>query len=146
MVRFYINGVAMRIGGIMKKNTLLFCMFIIFIMFGCVDPGNNPNNPDLRVINGLESYKISKIKFNNQLFTNLGEYLMPGEQTEYEKVDASPNVMLSYDWEHINNSGDNGETGTMFTEGDFEGFQENQSYTMIISGCRISPTLYVSQP
>jgi len=109
----------------MKKFNLLFCLAIVFLMFGCVDPGNNPDNPDLRVINSLENYKISKIKFNNQLFTGLDEYLMPGEQTEYMKVSASANVMLSYRWENVNNSSDNGETGTMFTEGDFEGFQEN---------------------
>lgn len=130
----------------MKKFNLLFCLAIVFLMFGCVDPADNPNNPDLRVINSLESYKISEIKFNNQLFTGIGEYLMPGEQTEYMKVSAGANVMVSYRWEHVNNPSDNGETGTMFTEGDFEGFQENQSYTIVITGCRISPTLYVYQP
>ncbi len=130
----------------MRKFNLLVCLAILILMFSCVDPGNNPDNPDLRVINGLENYKISKIKFNNQLFTELDEYLMPGEQTEYKKVDASPNVMLPYLWEHVDNPDDNGETGTMFTEGDFEGFEEKQTYTIVITGCRISPTLYVYQP
>ena len=130
----------------MRKLKKFFCFVIVFFMFSCVDPDANPNNPDLRVINSLLDYKISAIRFNNQLFTNLGEYLMPGEETEYMKVDASPNVMLSYKWEHVDDPEDNGETGTMFTEGDFEGFQESQIYTVIITGCRISPTLYISQP
>ena len=130
----------------MKKINLLFCLAIVFLIFGCVDPGDNPDNPDLRVINNLENYKISEIKFNNQLFTRLGEYLMPGDTTEYMKVDASPNVMLSYQWEHVNNSNDNGETGTMFTEGDFEGFQEDQTYTISITGDKNEPVLYVYQP
>ena len=130
----------------MKNFNLLLCLSIIFLIFGCVNPGNNPDNPDLRVINGFEIYKISAIRFNNQLFTGLGEYLMPGEETEYMKVDASVNVMLSYRWENVNDPGENGETGTMFTEGEFEGFQEKQTYTIVITGCRISPTLYVYQP
>jgi hypothetical protein len=130
----------------MKKFNLLFCLTIVFLMFSCVNPADNPNNPDLRVINSLESYKISEIKFNNQLFTGIGEYLMPGEQTEYMKVSAGANVMVSYRWEHVDNPGDNGETGTMFTEGDFEGFEENQSYTVIITGDKNHPVMYVDQP
>jgi hypothetical protein len=118
----------------MRNFSLLLCLAIVFLMVGCVDPGSNPDNPDLRVINGLEVYKISAIKFNNQLFTGVGEYLMPGEQTEYMKVSAGANVMVSYRWEHVENPGNNGETGTMFTEGDFDGFEENQSYTIIITG------------
>ncbi|MBN1695620.1 hypothetical protein JW879_09550 [candidate division WOR-3 bacterium] len=117
----------------------------VFLMFGCVNPASNPDNPDLRVINDLENYKISEIKFNNQLFTGLGEYLMPGEQTEYMKVEASAHVMLSYRWENVNNASDNGETGTMFTEGDFEGFQEKQTYNIVITGDKSLPTLYVYQ-
>ena len=146
MVRFYMNSIVIRMGGVMRKMTLFICIFILFFSFSCVNPGNNPNNPDLRVVNGLEDYRIDRIRFNNQLFTGLDEYLMPGEHTEYMKVDASPNVMLSYRWENVNNTADNGETGTRFTEGDFEGFQENQTYTILITGCRISPTLYISQP
>jgi len=130
----------------MRKIKLFICLVIVFFMFSCVDPGNNPDNPDLRVMNGLEGYKISEIKFNNQLFTGLGEYLLPGEETEYMKVSASPNVMLSYIWENVSNPSDNGETGTMFTEGDFEGFQENQSYTITIAGDKNQPTMYVFQP
>jgi len=130
----------------MKEINLLVSIAILILMFGCVNPGNNLDNPDLRVVNSLENYKISKIKFNNQLFTGLNEYLMPGEQTEYMKVDASPNVMLSYEWEHVNNSGDNGETGTMFTEGDFAGFEETQTYTIVITGDKSLPDLYVYQP
>ena len=129
----------------MKNFNLLLCLAIGFLMFGCVNPGNNPDNPDLRVINSLEGYKISEIRFNHQIFTGLGEYLMPGEETEYMKVDASANVMLSYRWENVNNPGDNGETGTMFTEGDFEGFQENQTYTIVITGDKSAPVLYVYQ-
>ena len=129
----------------MKNFNLLLCLAIGFLMFGCVNPGNNPDNPDLRVINSLEGYKISEIRFNHQIFTGLGEYLMPGEETEYMKVDASANVMLSYRWENVNNPGDNGETGTMFTEGDFEGFQENQTYTIVIIGDKSAPVLYVYQ-
>ena len=130
----------------MSKLKKLISFIIVVFMFSCANPDANPNNPDLRVINGFEDYIISAIRFNNRLFTNLDEYLMPGEGTEYMKVDASPNVMVSYNWENVNDPGDSGETGTMFTEGDFEGFQENQSYTVIITGCRISPTLFVSQP
>jgi len=130
----------------MRKINLFICLGIVFLFFSCVDPGNNPDNPDLRVMNGLEGYKISEIKFNNQLFTGLGEYLLPGEETEYMKVSASPNVMLSYIWENVSNPSDNGETGTMFTEGDFEGFQENQSYTITIAGDKNQPTMYVFQP
>jgi hypothetical protein len=130
----------------MNKFNLFFCLAIIFSMFGCVNPTTNPDNPDLRVINDLEYYKISNIKFNNQLFTGLNEYLLPGEQTEYMKVEASAHVMLSYRWEHVNNANDNGETGTMFTEGDFEGFEERQTYTISITGDKSVPTLYVYQP
>ena len=130
----------------MKNFNLLLCLSIIFLIFGCVNPGNNPDNPDLRVINGFEIYKISAIRFNNQLFTGLGEYLMPGEETEYMKVDASANVMLSYRWENVNNANDYGETGTMFTEGGFEGFEENQIYTIDITGDKNLPLLYIYQP
>ena len=130
----------------MKRFNLLFCSAIVFLMFGCVDPGSNPDNPDLRVINGFENYKISAIRFNNQLFTGLDEYLMPGDTTEYMKVDASPNVMLSYRWENVNNANDYGETGTMFTEGGFEGFEENQIYTIDITGDKNLPLLYIYQP
>jgi len=129
----------------MRKFNLLFCLAVLILVFGCVNPGNNPNNPDLSVINNLQNYKISEIKFNNQLFTGLGEYLMPGEQTEYKKVEASSNVMLSYRWEHVINSTDNGETGTMFTEGNFEGFEENQTYIISITGDKSLPVLDVFQ-
>ena len=115
-------------------------------MLYCVDPGDNPNNPDLRIMNNLENYKLSNIRFNNQLFTGMNEYLMPGEQTGYMKVEASSNVLLSYRWEHVDNSSDSGETGTMFTEGDFEGFQENQIYTISVTGDKSLPDLYVYQP
>ncbi len=130
----------------MKNFNLSFYLSVLFLMFGCVNPENNPENPDLRVINSLENYKISEIKFNNQLFTGLNEFLMPGDTTEYMKVSASSHVMLSYRWEHVNNSNDNGETGTMFTEGDFEGFQENETYTIDITGDKSLPVMYVSQP
>ncbi len=130
----------------MKKFKLSICLVIVFLIFSCVDPDANPDNPDLRVINGLEDYKISKMNFNNQLFLGFTEYLLPGEQTEYMKVDASDNVMLSYRWENVNNPSDSGETGKLFTEGNFEGFQENNTYTLSITGDKNVPTMYVFQP
>ena len=130
----------------MNKINLLFCLVMVFLMFYCVDPGDNPNNPDLRIMNDLENYKISDVRFNNQLFTSINEYLIPGEQTEYMKVEAGSNVLLSYRWEHVGNSSDSGETGTMFTEGEFEGFQENRLYTISITGDKNLPDLYVYQP
>lgn len=130
----------------MNKINTFFFIAVLFLIFSCINPGNNPDNPDLRVINSLENYKISQIKFNNRLFTGLDEYLLPGDTTEYMKVDASPNVMLSYRWENVNNANDYGETGTMFTEGDFEGFEERQIYTVSITGDKNLPDLYIYQP
>jgi hypothetical protein len=130
----------------MKKINLFISLGIIFFMFGCEGPEGNPNNPDLMVINNLEDYKVSKMNFNNRLILGLNEYLLPGEHTEYMKVDASPNVMLSYRWENVNNPGDSGETGKLFTVGNFEGFEENNSYTLSVTGDKNEPTIYIFQP
>jgi hypothetical protein len=127
----------------MRKIGLLFYLALLIFIFGCVDPANNPNDPDLGVINNLENYKISDVKFNNQLFTRFGESLMPGEQTEYRKVEASANVMLAYRWEHVDNSNDNGETGIMLTGGNFKGFKENQTYIISITGDKNFPILEI---
>jgi len=126
----------------MKKISLFISLGIIFFMFGCEGPEGKPDNPDVRVINGLEDRKISKLIVNSQLFLGLTEYLMPGEVTEYMKVDASDNIMLSYRWENVNNPGDSGETGKLFLEKGHPGFQEMQSYTIRIT----TDTLYMGQP
>jgi hypothetical protein len=126
----------------MRKVNLFISLGIIFFMFGCEGPEANPDNPDVRVINGLEERKISKLIVNSQLFLGPTEYLMPGEVTEYKKVDASDNIMLSYRWENVNNPADSGETGKLFLEEGHPGFQELQSYTIRIT----TDTLYMRQP
>lgn len=131
----------------MKKFYLLACLAMGLLLFSnCVDPEENEANPDLKVVNDFNDYKISEVFVNNQTFKQKDEYLLPGDSTDYLKVSASQSLLLAYKWENINNAADTGRFSRATAIGEYPELKENESYTLTYSGDKSSPTISITQP
>jgi hypothetical protein len=130
----------------MKNFNLLVCLAVLFLMFGCVDPDEDENNPDLRVVNNFEDYKISEVIVNNQVFRTAEEYLLPGRRTKYMNVVPGKSILLSYRWKNVSEASDSGEFGTLTAVGDYPELLMNETYTLTYSGDKEEPTIHLAQP
>jgi hypothetical protein len=133
-------------GGIMRKFILLVCFSIIFLLLNCEPPEEDETNPDLRIVNSFTNYKITGVGLTGQGFTEPGEYLLPGERTEYEKVYSCTAMILVYSWMNINNPSDSGDFSIITAEGQYPALEEHETYTLTYSGDKEDPTIEITQP
>ncbi len=130
----------------MKILNLLLCFTIGALILSCVDPDENEENPDLRVVNNLGNYKISNVIVNNQSFRTIDEYLLPGQRTEYMNVVASKSLILAYHWVNVNDTSDHEDYSEITSIGVYPELLINKTYTLSYSGDKESPTISLSQP
>lgn len=130
----------------MKALNLLLCLIIGSLIFSCVDPDENDENPDLRVVNNFEDYKISNVIVNNQSFRTINEYILPGERTEYMNVISSKSLIIAYRWENINDTSNHGDYSRITSIGEYPELLMNTTYTISYSGDKTHPTINLTQP
>jgi hypothetical protein len=130
----------------MKKFSLFICLFVAFLLFNCEPPEDDESNPNLRIVNNFTNYKITGVALTGQVFKEPGEYLMPGEKTEYEKVYSCTAMILVYCWKHISNPSDSGEFSVLTEEGEYPALEKRERYTLTYSGDKEDPTIEITQP
>ena len=130
----------------MRALNLILCLIIGSLIFGCVDPDENEENPDLRVVNNFKNYKISNVIVNNQAFRTIDEYLLPGESTEYMNVISSESLIIAYRWQNISDTSDYDDYSRITSIGEYPELLMNVTYTLSYSGDKTNPTINVTQP
>jgi hypothetical protein len=130
----------------MRKFILFICLSIAFLLFNCEPPEEDEANPDLRIVNNFTHYKITGVGLTGQGFTEPGEYLLPGERTEYMKVYSCTAMILVYSWKHISNPSDSGDFSIITEEGDYPALEKYERYTLTYSGDKEDPTIEITQP
>jgi hypothetical protein len=129
-----------------RKFNLFVSLAIVFFLFNCEAPEEDETNPDLRIVNNFTSYKITGVGLTGQGFTEPGEYLLPGQSTEYMKVYSCTAMILVYSWKNVNNPSDSGDFSIITEEGDYPELLKNESYTLTYSGDKEEPTIEIDQP
>jgi len=119
---------------------------MLSLIAACTDPEENQENPDLRVVNHFNGYKISNIIVNGQSFRDIDEFILPGGSTEYLKVHASESLLLAYRWVNVNDTSDHDDYSCWTPIGEYPELKLNERYTLTYSGDKEEPVISVTQP
>lgn len=125
----------------MSKIISYIAVISVLLAFSCKSPEENPENPDLRVINGFTDSKLVYLAVNGQVFVDsTTPPLLPGDTTSYFKV-WSGSLILNYIWVDINDSTIRDTFGRLYSTQQVEPLEPDNRYTLLLSGDKKDPTI-----